>query len=61
LSSHDATDSDKNLPAKRGCLVFFDATDLHWCPDVGNGYAPEGEQIKVDPVKRIPGMLCLVA
>jgi hypothetical protein len=28
--------------------VFFDATDLHWCPDVGNGYAPKGEQIKVD-------------
>ena len=48
LNSHDATDADKSLPPKRGYLSFFDATDLHWCPDVGNGYAPKGEQIKVD-------------
>jgi transposase len=48
LSSHDATDADKSLPPKPGHLVFFDPTDLHWCPDVGNGYAPKGEQIKVD-------------
>jgi hypothetical protein len=48
LSSHDATDADKSLPPKPGRLVFFDPTDLHWCPDVGNGYAPKGEQIKVD-------------
>ena len=48
LSSHDATDVDKSLPPKPGKLVFFDATDLHECPDTGNGYAPRGEQIKVD-------------
>lgn len=48
LSSHDATDADKRLPPKPGRLVFFDSTDLHLCPDVGNGYAPRGEQIKVD-------------
>ena len=28
--------------------MFFDPTDLHWLPDIGNGYAPKGEQIKVD-------------
>jgi len=31
-----------------GRLDFFDTTDLHHCADVGNGYAPKGEQIKVD-------------
>ncbi len=55
LNSHDATDADKSLPPKRGYLSFFDATDLHWCPDVGTGYAPKGEQIKVDsPGKENP-------
>jgi len=52
LSSRDATDAEvateNNTPPKPGKLAFFDVTDLHWCPDVGNGYAPEGEQIKVD-------------
>ena len=48
LSSHDATNADKSIPPKRGYMSFFDATDLHWLPDVGNGYAPKGEQIKVD-------------
>ncbi len=37
-----------SIPPKRAHLVFFDSTDLHWCPDTGNGYAPIGEQIKVD-------------
>jgi hypothetical protein len=55
LSSHDATDADESLPPKPGHLVFFDPTDLHWLPDVGNGYAPKGEQIKVDsPGKENP-------
>lgn len=55
LSSHDAIDADKSLPPKKGYLSFFDATDLHWLPDVGNGYAPKGEQIKVDsPGKENP-------
>jgi len=36
------------VPKKRAYLVFFDSTDLHWCPDVGNGYASRGEQIQVD-------------
>jgi len=55
LSSHDATDADTSLPPKPGHLVFFDSTDLHWLPDTGNGYAPQGEQIKVDsPGKEDP-------
>ena len=33
---------------KRAYLVFFDSTDLYWCPDVGNGYSPTGQQITVD-------------
>ena len=28
--------------------MFFDATDLHWCPDVGNSYVVEGDQRRVD-------------
>ncbi len=28
--------------------MFLDSTDLHWCPDTGNGYSPIGKQIKVD-------------
>lgn len=33
----------------------MEKTDLHWCPDTGNGYAPTGEQIKVDsPGKASP-------
>lgn len=55
LNSYDATDADRSLSPKPGHLVFFDSTDLHWCPDVGNGYAPKGEQIKVDsPGKENP-------
>jgi hypothetical protein len=48
LSSHDAPDVNRSQPAKRARLTFFDATDLHWCPDVGNRYVPQGEQRIVD-------------
>jgi hypothetical protein len=35
--------------------VFFDGTDLCWCPDIGNGYSPKNQQIKVDsPGKENP-------
>ncbi len=55
LSSHDATNTDTNLPPRSGNLVFFDITDLHWLPDVGNSYVPKGEQRKVDtPGKENP-------
>jgi len=33
------------LRKKKGRLVFLDSTDLHWCPDVGNGYSVQGSQI----------------
>lgn len=48
MSSPDAPEADLGQPAKRGRLVFFDATDLHWCPDVGNSYRFVGEQCRVD-------------
>ena len=48
LSSHDATNADKSLEPKKGNLSFFDATDLHWLPDVGNSYVPKRKQLKVD-------------
>lgn len=28
--------------------MFFDSTDLHWCPDVGFSYVLQGHQVKVD-------------
>jgi transposase len=34
-------------PPKRAYLVFFDSTDLHWCPDIGCGYTSQGVQLKV--------------
>ena len=35
-------------PAKAAYLVYFDATDLAWCPDIGPGYVLKGQQLKVD-------------
>lgn len=29
-------------------FVYFDAADLHWCPDLGATYSTVGEQVKVD-------------
>jgi hypothetical protein len=34
-------------PPRPARLVFFDATDLHWCPDVGNSYVPQGQQRRI--------------
>jgi hypothetical protein len=48
LSSHDATDADKSQLAKPAQLVFFDSTDLHWCPDPGQTYSAVGQQVKVE-------------
>jgi hypothetical protein len=48
LSSHDATDADKSQPVKPAQLVFFDSTDLHWCPDAGQTYSAIGQQVKVE-------------
>jgi transposase len=41
-------EADLNHLAKPAQLVFFDATDLHWCPDVGSSYGPQGRQRRVD-------------
>lgn len=44
-----------NQSAKAARLVFFDATDLHWCPDVGNSYVRQGDQLRVaSPGKENP-------
>lgn len=47
LTSHDATKADKTEPAKPATLVYFDSTDLHWCPDDGQTYSAVGQQVKV--------------
>ena len=46
LSASDAErpPPDENMPAY---LAYFDATDLHWCPDIGNTYIAAGQQLKV--------------
>lgn len=46
LSSADSVVS--SVPYKPGRLLFFDETDLHWCPDVGGELSPLGEQFVVD-------------
>ena len=48
LSSHDATGVDKTQPAKPAHVVFFDSTDLHWCPDIGRTYSAVSQQVKVE-------------
>lgn len=48
LSSHDGTHADKTQPAKPAKLVYFDSTDLHWCPDDGQTYSAVGQQVKVE-------------
>lgn len=40
--------ADLTRPARRAYLVFLDATDLHWCPEVGNGYTLSGQQLKIE-------------
>jgi transposase len=36
-------------------LAYFDITDLHWCPDVGHSYVPQGSQRRVEsPGKQNP-------
>jgi transposase len=50
LTTHDAPDAPEailNTPATPARLVFLDSTDLHWCPDVGKSYVPQGGQCRV--------------
>ncbi len=48
LTSHDGPQADKTQPAKPAKLVYFDSTDLHWCPDDGQTYSAVGQQVKVE-------------
>ncbi len=55
LTGHDAENADLSVPARPARLVFFDSTDLHWCPDTGNSYVPAGGQCAVEsPGKENP-------
>ncbi len=33
---------------KKAVLIYFDETNLHWCPDTGKGYQIIGTQEKID-------------
>ena len=48
LSSLDASDVDLDQPIKPAKLAYFDSTDLHLCPEVGNSYQAKGKQLKVE-------------
>lgn len=61
LNSHDQTDADISQPPKPAVLVYFDPTELHWCPEVGYGYAPDSDQIKIGtPGVANPCMVCFI-
>ena len=47
LTSDDA-EASIEAPCQPAHLIYLDSTDLHWCPDLGQDYAPKGEQTKVD-------------
>lgn len=48
LTSDDVTLVDPGLmpisQTKPGLLVYFDETDIHWCPDTGKGFQSVGTQ-----------------
>ena len=48
LSSLDAIAVDPDQPIRPAKLAYFDSTDLHLCPEVGNVYQPTAEQVKVE-------------
>ena len=48
LTSHDVPDTDLSQPIRPAKLSFFDSTDLHWCPDVGQSYVRQGTQMRVN-------------
>ena len=47
LTSYEATHPPPG-PPQPACFIYLDSTDLHWCPDVGNSYSPQGNQLQVD-------------
>jgi len=52
LTSNDVTIVDPGLmpitQRREAVLIYFDETDLHWCPDTGKGYQVVGAQEKID-------------
>lgn len=48
MTSPDVPAADLTPPAKRGRVTFFDATGLHWCPDVGKRSVVQGDHRRVD-------------
>jgi len=44
LSSLDAIKVDPEQPVRPAKLSYFDSTDLHLCPEVGQSYQPQGQQ-----------------
>jgi len=48
LSSLDAIEVDPDQPVRPAKLAYFDSTDLHLCPEVGNVYQPTPDQVKVE-------------
>ncbi|MCI0397958.1 MAG: IS630 family transposase [Chloroflexi bacterium] len=47
LTSQAAEHPPPEGVTSRTHLVFFDSTDLHWCPDMGTTYNAQGQQVKV--------------
>ena len=55
LSPAQASHPPPEVEGRSTYLAYFDAADLHWCPDTGNSYTPCGQQLKVDsPGKENP-------
>lgn len=48
LSSLEASDVNLEQPIKPAKLAYFERTDLHLCPEVGNSYQVDGTQLKVE-------------
>lgn len=48
LNPSQATHPPPKEEIKATYLAYFDAADLHWCPDVGSTYSSRGKQVKVD-------------
>lgn len=48
LSASKATHPPPEAERKPTYLAYFDAADLHWCPDIGAIYNTRGQQVKVD-------------
>lgn len=48
LTSQATAHPRSDEPPKPATLVFLDSTDLHWCPNLGPTYGPNGQQVKVE-------------